>query len=50
MARNEVDLHRAEKGQTALFIVPGIRLTVEIDEKVAGIGKLQIFIGWDIDE
>jgi len=50
MTHNEVDLHRAEKGRTALFIVSEIRLLTEDGEREAVGGKLQVFIGWDIDE
>lgn len=49
MTKNEVDLHRNEKGSTALIIVSQIRL-VQVDGiyAVEG-GKPEIMIGWDID-
>lgn len=50
MTRNEVELHRAEKGSTALFIVSGIRLGTEGSEREALGGELQMFIPWNIDE
>ena len=50
MTRNEVDLHRAEKGTTALFIISGIRLKTDGSNKIALGGELQAYLGWDIDE
>ena len=50
MTRNEVDLHRTEKGSTAMFIVAGIRLETRGSEKIALGGELHVFVGWDIDE
>ena len=50
MTRNEVELHQAEKGHTALFIVSSIRLNRKGKKSVAIGGKLYEFIGWDIDE
>ena len=50
MTRNEVELHRAEKGSTALFIVSGIRLLTADGEREAVGGDLEVFIGWDIDK
>jgi hypothetical protein len=50
MTRNEVALHRAEKGDTALFIVSSIRLEREVKKLNASGGVLEAMIGWDIDE
>jgi hypothetical protein len=50
MTRNEVDLHRDEKGNTALFIVSSIRLEREPAGLTASGGVLEAMLGWDIDE
>jgi len=50
MTRNEVELHRAEKGNTALFIAYGIRLKSKDGAREALGGELQVYIGWDIDK
>ena len=49
MTRNEVDLHRSEKGSTALVIVSGIELTKGKAPTAKG-GIIETMIGWDIDE
>ena len=50
MTRNEVDLHRSEKGNTALFVVSSIRLVNGDDCRIATEGTLEAMLGWDIDE
>ena len=50
MTHGEVDLHRSNRGQTALMIVTGIRLSKNEEEAVASGGDLEPLIGWDIDE
>ena len=50
MTRNEVDLHRAEKGNTGLFIVSSIRLNRGDGGQTASGGILEAMLGWDIDE
>jgi hypothetical protein len=50
MTRNEVDLHRAEKGTTCLIIVSRIRLTLSDGEYSADGGSTEVLMGWDIDE
>ena len=49
MTHGEVDLHRNEKGRTALMIVSGIRLGKEAENMRAYGGTLETLIGWDID-
>jgi|SRR5271166_1436501 len=49
MTRNEVDLHRSQKGQTALIVVSRIQLTDRSTEPIAHGGKVQDEVGWDID-
>lgn len=49
MTHGEVDLHRNNKGQTALLIVTGIRLQEEASNPMATGGTLEPHIGWDID-
>lgn len=49
MTRNEVELHRAEKGRTALLIVAGIAVSREHGEVAATGGTLTPRLGWDID-
>lgn len=49
MTKNEVELHRMEKGMTGLVVVSGIRL-VRTDNKVEAIGgEVEFLLGWDID-
>ena len=50
MTRNEVELHRAEKGDTALIVVSGIKLCVDDGKTTASSGRLEPWIGWDIDQ
>ena len=49
MTANEVDLHRLEKGSTTLAIVSEIKLVKSTPPTASG-GKLEMMIGWDIDE
>lgn len=49
MTRNEVDLHRREKGCTGLILVSGIRLQ-RGDHRVTAVGgSVEVLLGWDID-
>ncbi|MEO9781617.1 MAG: DUF3578 domain-containing protein [Sedimentitalea sp.] len=50
MKRNEVDLHRREKGQTCLIIVSRIELTEQDGKFATGGGHIEVSMGWDIDE
>ncbi len=50
MTRNEVELHRAEKGTTSLMIVSGIRLEGVGGEYSASGGTLEALDSWDVDE
>lgn len=50
MTRNEVDLHRREKGRTCLIVVSSIELTEEDGEFVTDGGHVEVQMGWDIDE
>jgi hypothetical protein len=49
MTSNEVALHREEKGATGLLIVSGIILHRSEDPISATQGKVEAFLGWDID-
>ena len=49
MTRNEVHFHQENKGNTALFIVSGIRLVNRGANRRACGGNLEALIGWDID-
>ena len=49
MTANEVELHRKNKGSTALAIVSSIKLT-RGDAPTANGGRLEMQIDWDIDE
>ncbi len=49
MTRNEVELHRAERGQTGLVIVSGIELRRGASVAASG-GTIEVMLGWDIDE
>lgn len=49
MTRNEVDLHRREKGSTGLILVSGIRLQREEQGVSAVGGEVEVLLGWDID-
>ena len=49
MTRNEVELHRREKGSTGLILVSGIRLQ-RGEQKVSAVGGVvEAILGWDID-
>ena len=48
MTRNEVDLHRLEKGKTGLVIVYGIRLKRD-PVPYASEGAVEALLAWDID-
>ncbi|CUH46438.1 hypothetical protein RUA4292_00604 [Ruegeria atlantica] len=50
MTRNEVELHRTEKGTTSLMIVSGIRLDRVGGEYSASGGTLEALDSWDVDE
>ena len=50
MTRNEVDLHRAEKGLTGLVIVSRIKLLREETSLSAAGGLVEAMLGWDIDQ
>jgi hypothetical protein len=49
MTRNEVDLHKSQKGQTALFVVSHIQLRNREAKPIAHGGQVQVELGWDID-
>lgn len=49
MTRNEVDLHRAEKGKTCLIIVSKIKLSHDARGIMASEGEIEVDMGWDID-
>jgi hypothetical protein len=50
MTKNEVELHRKEKGRTALFIVSKIRIDRSNQRLECIGGDLTTLIGWNIDE
>ena len=49
MTRNEVDLHRQEKGATGLLVVSQIDLRDRGGSRRAEGGFLEVFLPWDID-
>ena len=49
MTQNEVNLHRSQKGHTALVVVTHIELVNQPGKPVAHGGKVQVEVGWDID-
>jgi hypothetical protein len=49
MTKNEVNLHRSQKGSTALIIVSQIRLTRGEPGPTTEGGKIEAFLEWDID-
>ena len=49
MTANEVNLHRSEKGSTTLAIVSEIKLVKSTPPTASG-GKLEVLVGWDIDQ
>ncbi len=50
MTKNEVELHRTQKGSTALFIVSKIGVNRNEEGVAAAGGDLLPLIGWNIDE
>jgi hypothetical protein len=50
MTRNEVELHRREKGRTGLLIVSQIRLDRSGATPSASGGKVEAMLHWDIDQ
>ena len=50
MTSNEVDLHHAEMGETALIIVSQIRLSQSEGNYTADGGLVEALLGWDIGE
>ena len=49
MTKNEVTLHRSEKGTTGLIIVSQIKLTRNTNEPEASGGSVEALLKWDID-
>lgn len=49
MTRNEVELHRREKGKTGLLIVSGIKLKRGSETPKASGGTVEDMLHWDID-
>ncbi len=49
MTSNEVDLHRSEKGHTALIIVSSIKLSRDCEVPTASGGQVEPHLRWDID-
>jgi hypothetical protein len=49
MTRNEVELHRTEKGATALFVVYGIKLSGSGESRAATGGTLKVHWAWAIE-
>lgn len=49
MTTNEVELHRSEKGGTALIIVSSIRLSEQNGVYSGSGGNVEWLLGWDID-
>ena len=50
MTKNEVDLHKSEKGKTGLIIVSKIKLNRTGVEPTATGGYVEPLLGWDIDQ
>jgi hypothetical protein len=50
LTANEVELHRTEKGNTALIIVSSIRLSEKNGDYSGSGGTVEWLLGWDIDE
>lgn len=50
MTKNEVELHRREKGATALAVVSSIRLDRKVQPVQAFGGSIEMLWEWDIDE
>jgi hypothetical protein len=49
MTKGEVELHRTNKGATALIIVSRIRLDRTASSPIASGGTLEAMLAWDID-
>ena len=49
MTWREVELHQKEKGSTAISIVSSIKLQ-RGDPPVASGGRIEVLLGWDIDD
>ena len=49
MTKNEVDLHRREKGRTGLIVVSRIRLDRNPSGPIARGGDIEVLLDWDID-
>ena len=49
MTRNEIELHRRDKGRTGLVVVYGIRLKRDQVGPQASQGTVEILLHWDID-
>jgi hypothetical protein len=50
MTKNEVDLHRLEKGRTCLIVVSGIKLDRSGTCPSASGGQVELHMKWDIDQ
>jgi len=50
MTKNEVDLHRSEKGSTGLIIVSAIKLLKSENGPIAKSGNIEALLQWDIDQ
>ncbi|MCY1371666.1 hypothetical protein D9M68_877920 [compost metagenome] len=50
MTRNEVNLHRENKGATGLLIVSRIKLSRDSNKPTAEGGEVEALLYWDIDE
>lgn len=50
MTRNEIELHRKEKGATGLLIVSGVQLDRNSEKLAAFGGVVEALLHWDIDE
>ncbi len=50
MTKNEVILHRTEKGQTGLLLVSKIKIKKEGESVIADEGCVEMLIPWDIDD
>lgn len=50
MTHNEILLHRAEKGRTALMIVSKIGLKLNAGKYTADGGSVECLLGWDVDD
>lgn len=49
MTRNEVELHRTEKGRTGLIVVSKIKIRNKHVEPVGEEGVVEALLCWDID-